>query len=69
MEINKLDLEYLKEEYKEARKHQFTKGDYCESQYHHGIARGLELSLVRIGVLNDDLDKITQEAYHEVRAE
>lgn len=67
--VSSEDVEFLKDEYKTARKNQFKYQDnleITESRIHYGIARGLELALVRMGVLNDELDKITQEAYKEV---
>lgn len=62
--ISKKDVEFLKGEYADMRSEQFLnrKRDENLSTLCHGIARGLEIALVRLGVTNDELDEISRKA-------
>lgn len=64
------DLQFLLDEYKQARRNQFKHQDHpTESRLHFGMARGLEMALVRMGVLNDELDELTKIAYNQALME
>lgn len=65
MEISFEDVEFLKQEYKQARKEALTEPEAGLKMYHKGMAKGLEVALVRIGVSNDEMDKLALEAYNE----
>lgn len=65
VQVSPEDLQFLKDEYRIARQSQFkARGrDYLHTNI--GIARGLEMALVKMGVTNTELDRITQEIYKE----
>lgn len=60
------DIEYLKDQYKQARKAQYEQ-DLSSHDYalYRGIAKGLEIALRTLGVSNSDiiemLEKIVKE--------
>lgn len=60
------DLQFLKDKYADMRHETYlsdVKKDVDLSSFLKGIARGLEIALVRMGVSNDELDKISKKAY------
>jgi hypothetical protein len=65
VEVNQETINFLLDEYMMARQSQFkARGrDYLHTNI--GIARGLEMALVKMGVTNTELDRITQEVYRE----
>ena len=67
MIITEEEIEFLLDEYKMSRREQFARhANKKEMNYFLGMSRGLEVALIKLGVLNTTLDEITQEAYHEV---
>lgn len=62
--ISEYDIKHLKYEYYQSRIDEYESTPETRL-LHRGIARGLEIALVKIGILNDELDKISQKAYHQ----
>lgn len=66
MEIDKQDLKFLKEEYAMSQ-YELLTNDALElenmANFYRGQKRGLEMALVRLGVSNDECDKICSEQY------
>lgn len=64
VEVKKSDVEFLKDEYREAQR-EIVKADFHRDldnyRFYRGIKRGLETALVRMGVTNDELDQICSE--------
>lgn len=65
VEVTSEDIQFLKDEYREAVKlileyqHEYP----TLATHQKGVKRGLETALVRMGVLNDELDGICNEVY------
>lgn len=72
VEVKPEDLEFLKDELWDARKQQHSasfRKDMSDSRMVWGISRGLEMALVRMGVLNSEMDKINHDAYRKAEEE
>ncbi len=61
------DVEFLKLQYKESRIVQFEAQSDVKELIGRGMARGLEIALIRLGVSNDECDSLTHEAWQETR--
>lgn len=68
VQVKKTDVESLKDEYKLAQVMRFAeRDDEAIRQLNHGMARGLEMALIRMGVTNDECDRLTRKAYQEAQ--